>query len=116
MKHPALARLAPQISAIGLVFFAIGPIGLIGVSGACAAAPNATTPVAAPLSGLTDSYHGVAVQDPYRRLENVNDPKVRRWLLAQGASARTVLDAIPGRSAMLQRIQALEQNQGDVEI
>jgi prolyl oligopeptidase len=68
----------------------------------------------APVRNVTDQLHGVAVQDPYRYMENVRDPAVQRWLKAQGDVARQALDAIPVRAAILKRIEALDAQRGDV--
>lgn len=45
---------------------------------------------------VTDTYHGVAVADPYRWLEDGADPTVKAWTSEQNAYARKVLDALPG--------------------
>ena len=83
---------------------------------AMATAEATTGPAAltAPVRNVTDQLHGVAVQDPYRYLENVRDPAVQRWLKAQGEVARQALDAIPARAAILKRIEALDAQRGDV--
>src|ERR1041385_1886185 len=44
---------------------------------------------------VTDVYHGVSVVDPYRWLENWDDPAVKAWSEAQNAAARGVLNALP---------------------
>jgi prolyl oligopeptidase len=56
---------------------------------------------------VTDVYHGVSVEDPYRWLENGSDPEVRAWATAQTARVRTYLDALPYRSAVAARLMAL---------
>jgi prolyl oligopeptidase len=65
-------------------------------------------PPPAPVRMVTDSYFGTPVNDPYRWLENVKDPEVERWMRAQADYARAVLDAIPGRAALLRRIDELD--------
>src|SRR5262249_20054650 len=55
----------------------------------------------------TDTYHGVAVDDPYRWLERGDDPDVRAWTSAQNAHTRAHLDAWPGREALRARIAEL---------
>ena len=47
-----------------------------------------------------DDYFGTRVADPYRWLEDGDDPEVRAWLQAQGAYTRTELDALPDRDAI----------------
>ena len=46
---------------------------------------------------LVDDLHGRAVADPYRWLEDPDDPRTRDWSAAQDALARGHLDALPGR-------------------
>jgi prolyl oligopeptidase len=45
---------------------------------------------------VTDAYHGVAVTDDYRWLEDWNNKDVQAWSQAQNAYARGVLDKLPG--------------------
>lgn len=59
------------------------------------------------ISAVTDVYHGVSVEDPYRWLENGSDPEVRAWATAQTARTRTYLDSLPYRSAIAARLMAL---------
>ncbi|HZR24647.1 MAG TPA: prolyl oligopeptidase family serine peptidase [Vicinamibacterales bacterium] len=54
-----------------------------------------------------DVYHGVNVDDPYRWLENWNDPAVRTWTDAQNDYARSQLDALPFMSQLRIRVKAL---------
>ena len=58
---------------------------------------------------VAETIHGVDVRDPYRWLEDGGDPAVREWVAAQNAFTRSVLDALPGRRAVAERIrQALD--------
>ncbi|MEZ4443355.1 MAG: prolyl oligopeptidase family serine peptidase [Polyangiaceae bacterium] len=59
---------------------------------------------------VSDSYHGVTVVDPYRWLEDWNDPKVKAWSDAQNQYARTVLDALPARDRVSARLRTLLGN------
>ena len=65
-------------------------------------------PPAAPVEVVTNTYFGTAIADPYRYLENLSDPKVMAWLKAQNDYTHSVLDRIPGREALLARIQELD--------
>jgi len=60
-----------------------------------------------PLRPVTNIYHGVAVVDNYRWLENPNDPEVRQWSAAQNAVTRAYLDSLPARSNIVKRLQAI---------
>ncbi len=64
------------------------------------APPTRMTPV-------TDVYHDVSVEDPYRWLENGSDAEVRAWSAAQTARTRGYLDALPYRSAVATRLTEL---------
>jgi prolyl oligopeptidase len=66
-----------------------------------------------PVQVVTDTYFGTKVSDPYRWLEDTNDPKVVAWMKAQNDYARATLAAIPGRSQLLDRIKTLD-NAGNV--
>jgi prolyl oligopeptidase len=46
---------------------------------------------------LVDELHGLAVADPYRWLEDPDDPRTGAWAAAQDQIARGHLDALPGR-------------------
>ena len=56
---------------------------------------------------VRDAYHGVEVEDPYRWLEDWNDPAVKAWSDAQNAYARAVLDRLPGVAAISARVKAI---------
>ncbi|HEX5684884.1 MAG TPA: prolyl oligopeptidase family serine peptidase [Ideonella sp.] len=72
------------------------------------AAPEAkTVPV-------IDTYHGVAVADPYRWMEDKDGADYRAWLTAQADFSRYKLDALPGRAALAERLRSLSQAAGNV--
>jgi prolyl oligopeptidase len=48
-----------------------------------------------------DDYFGTTVADPYRWLEDGDDPEVVAWLQAQAAHTREHLDALPGRAQIV---------------
>ena len=60
-----------------------------------------------PLRPVVDTYHGVDVEDAYRWLEDSTDPEVARWIAAQDAHTRAILDAWPGRDALRRRVTEL---------
>ncbi len=61
-----------------------------------------------PPGTASDTHWGTTVPDPYRELENVKDERVQRWLRAQGEAGDQALRQLPGRAALLARVQALD--------
>jgi prolyl oligopeptidase len=57
-----------------------------------------------PAKPVTDVYHGVSVVDPYRWLENWDDPAVKAWSEAQNAAAREALDHLPSVDKIRARV------------
>jgi len=76
---------------------------------AAAAAVAAVIPPAptARVAPVTDSYFGETLRDPYRWMENDQDPDWLPFLKGQDAHTRAVLATIPGRERLLQRIRQL---------
>jgi prolyl oligopeptidase len=56
-----------------------------------------------------DTYHGVKVADPYRWLEDDNSAETAAWVKAQNTITFGYLDAIPFRTAMKDRVLALNE-------
>ena len=81
---------------------------LLIASLAAAAPPSA--PVAA-VEPVTRDYFGTRVTDNYAYFEDLKSPRVQAWMKGQADYARTVLDALPGRKALLERITALDKSQ-----
>jgi len=64
-------------------------------------------PPAPSVKEVRDTHFGVPVADPYRYFETADDPEATAWMKAQAAHARAVLDSIPGRKRLLDRIAEL---------
>jgi prolyl oligopeptidase len=88
------------------------------VAAGTAALAGPAGPPAATRVPVTDQYHGVAVVDDYRWLEDGNDPRIKEWSAAQNAWARDHLDRLPGREALraeITRIRTIAvQRYGDL--
>jgi hypothetical protein len=56
---------------------------------------------------VKDTYFGETVEDPYRWMENDKDPGWLPFLKAENDYTRKVLDNVPGRDALLKRIEQL---------
>lgn len=68
---------------------------------------SADSPPVAPVRPVTDTYFGTPVVDNYRYMENLNSPDVQQWMKGQADYTRSVLDRIPGRAALEQRLGQL---------
>jgi prolyl oligopeptidase len=71
-----------------------------------AAAPAMTYPHA-PRQDIVEDIHGHLVADPYRWLEDPDDPATRAWSKAQDELARPYLDRQPGRAGFATRLREL---------
>jgi len=60
-----------------------------------------------PRKPVTDEYHGIPVEDPYRWLEDSKDPAVREWTDAQNHLMRETLDAVPQRSTLYEQLKKI---------
>jgi prolyl oligopeptidase len=60
-----------------------------------------------PTNNVVDDYHGVAVSDPYRWLENDHSPATAAWVMAQNRLTFDYLARIPERSRIRQRLTEL---------
>ena len=62
--------------------------------------PSPETPPIYPITArvnVTDKYNGVAVEDPYRWLEDLDSDATRRWVEAQNKISKPWLEGIPHR-------------------
>jgi len=63
-----------------------------------------------PAASVSDTYWGTAVGDPYRFLENTQDPVVAGWMRDQANATTNILSKIPGRAALLARLTEVENS------
>jgi prolyl oligopeptidase len=64
-------------------------------------------PPATPAQPVREVLHGQEIVDPYRWLEDGAAPETRAWVAEQNAYTRRVLDALPTRSAVRERLDRL---------
>jgi prolyl oligopeptidase len=57
---------------------------------------------------LIETIHGVAVADPFRRLESADDPETVAWVAGQNARTRGLLDS-PLRDGLVARLRQLHR-------
>lgn len=69
---------------------------------------TAQTPPVAPVRNVVDDYWGVKVSDPYRYMENLDDPEVQAWIKSEADYTNAVLGKIPGREGLFDRIEELD--------
>ena len=67
------------------------------------AAALAATPAPPPtrVAVVTDTLHGVPIEDPYRWLEDKDSPETRAWVKAQMSFTQAQLARVPGRDEVL---------------
>jgi prolyl oligopeptidase len=62
----------------------------------------------APRTDLIETMHGIAVPDPFRRLESADDPETVAWVAGQNARTRALLDS-PLRDRLAARLRELHR-------
>ena len=60
-----------------------------------------------PNKPVTDEYHGIKIDDPYRWLEDAKDPAVHEWTAAQNKLVREMLDAVPKRAELYEKFKKI---------
>jgi prolyl oligopeptidase len=58
---------------------------------------------------VVDTWHGVKVADPYRWLEKSDSDEVKSWTEKQNAHMRKLLDAVPDRQRIADRLWQLHE-------
>jgi len=83
-------------------------VSVLAMRAAAANASGSTTippaPVA-PIEPVVDDYYGTKVTDDYRWMES-RSPRFVAWMKGENAHARAVLEHVPGRQALFERIHA----------
>jgi prolyl oligopeptidase len=68
---------------------------------------NLVPPPATAVDSVTELIQGVRVADPYRWLENADDPKVAAWSDAQNARTRSYFDGLSSRGPLAIELKRL---------
>lgn len=63
----------------------------------------------APAQAATDTYFGTQIVDPYRSLEDPNDPRTRAWAAAETDLAQRFIHGQPAYAQIRARVEALSQ-------
>jgi prolyl oligopeptidase len=98
--HPLLAAMA-GVALLAACTTPPGPSAPRTIAGVTVAAPLPPQPV-------SDRFHGVTVDDPWRHTENVGDPTVAAWMKGQAEATQQILARIPGRQALLERVREID--------
>src|ERR1700721_613855 len=80
-----------------------------GQSTASAPSPSATAPAGPPMAEkrpLEETFHGIKVLDNHRALEK-NTPPAQKWVEEEMSYTRSLLDPLPGRTQIHQRLTEL---------
>jgi prolyl oligopeptidase len=56
---------------------------------------------------VTDTLHGVVIQDPYRWLEDQQSPETRDWIARQNEYTQSLLGTLPGRDRIREKIERM---------
>jgi prolyl oligopeptidase len=65
-------------------------------------------PPVAPVRVVSEEHHGKTVSDPYRYMEDFQNPEVQAWVKGQAEFAESKLQSLPGREELLKRIGELD--------
>jgi prolyl oligopeptidase len=90
------------------VLAAASALGAVGSPSATS--KSAAGPPAAAKRPVEDRYWDVPVSEDYRWLEDWKDPRVRAWVDSQNVWTRGILDHLPARPEILQRVEALTRS------
>lgn len=94
--------------AIGLVLAFFCHSGLkFTVSDAMSSTNTPFVYPSSPKGDQVDNYHGIAIADPYRWLENPDSPETKAWVEAQNKLTFGFLEQIPERERIRQRLTKL---------
>jgi len=103
-----------QFSSLNTLLKWLAPIGISLTAGVTSALAiqiaGVEVPPPLPATTVSDTYWGTQVADPYRFLENTQDPTVAGWMREQANATSTILSRIPGRAALLARLTEIENS------
>jgi prolyl oligopeptidase len=96
---------------LAILLLVVGSIG----AGAQAAAVGSVGPPGAEVRPLSQDMHGTKIIDKYRWLEDGDSAETRKWVAAETAYTRAVLDPLPGRDTIRKRLDEL-LHVGDISV
>src|SRR5436853_6978744 len=63
------------------------------------------SPPKAAIHGVTDTYFGMKIVDPYRWMEDARSPESAAWMRGQADYTRAYLDRLHMRAQLLKRVE-----------
>jgi protease II len=71
-------------------------------------------PPTAPVRPVVDTYFEIPVADPYRWMEGTENAERAEWMAEQNVHTRSVLEGLPLRHALLERIDGLSSASDEI--
>src|ERR1051325_2503665 len=105
-RQQRIARVAAAAVVIALVASLVSDF--VTASARAASAPPA--PPAATKRSVEHRYFGTTVRADYQWMEDWRDPSLKPWVAAQNAYTRGVLDKLPSRTAIRDRVAELSRS------
>jgi prolyl oligopeptidase len=62
---------------------------------------------------VVDDYFGTKITDPYRWMEDMNNPEVQKWFKDQAEFSNAIIKKIPGRDGLFKRMKEIQALGGD---
>ncbi len=75
----------------------------------CTTRKTPEKPPLAPIDPVEDTYFGKKISDPYRYMENLQDPAVQKWFKSQADYSRSVLNSISGRQSLIDKMRDFDE-------
>lgn len=83
----------------------LAPLALLVLLAATPAARSAPPPYPpSRVAVVSDTLHGIVIEDPYRWLEDQEGPETRAWIEAQNRYRETLMADVPGRDGIRSRL------------
>ncbi len=100
--HRAESSALPVITSL-LLLLPVLPSPMTQIVAQAPSQPHLAYPAAHTVDQV-DTYFGTRVSDPYRWMEAVDSPEIKSWIDAENTLTRSVLDRVPARTAIRDRI------------
>jgi prolyl oligopeptidase len=96
-----------RLISIGIAFIFLMLFAGVVFAGDDTASSSAASPPKAEKRPVEETMHGVKIVDDYRWLEDGTSAETQKWVAAEMAYTRSVLDPLPGRDAIHKRLTEL---------